>query len=70
MRYHQVNKNGELLTGVCNSKPVLTSNGKLQLHECWQWTSDDKFKRSVYFRRSIKVKVCLIYKVIPFIFTL
>jgi len=44
MRYHQVNKNGELMTGVCNSKPVLTSSGKLQLHESWHWTSGNKSK--------------------------
>jgi len=44
MRYHQVNKNGDLMTGICNSKPVLISNGKLQLHESWQWTSGDKSK--------------------------
>jgi len=44
MRYHQVSKKGELMTGICNSKPVFTSNGKLQLHESWQWTSGDKSK--------------------------
>lgn len=42
MRYHQVNMKGELMTGVCHSKPVLNKNGKIRLHETWQWTSGDK----------------------------
>lgn len=42
MRYHQVNTKGELMTGICFSKPELLSNGKIRLHETWQWTSGDK----------------------------
>lgn len=42
MKYHQVNKNGELMTGICSSKPELLENGKIRLHEEWQWTSGDK----------------------------
>jgi hypothetical protein len=41
MRYHQVNTKGELMTGICNSKPELIENGKIRLHEKWQWTSGD-----------------------------
>ncbi|MFT5780461.1 MAG: hypothetical protein ACI837_003423 [Crocinitomicaceae bacterium] len=44
MRYHQVNKNGELMTGICHSKPEQMENGKVRLHEEWQWTSGDKSK--------------------------
>jgi hypothetical protein len=44
MRYHQVNSNGELMTGLCISKPERLSNGKIRLHEEWQWTSGDKSK--------------------------
>ncbi len=44
MKYHQVNKNGELMTGVCHSKPELLENGKIRLHENWQWTSGNKSK--------------------------
>ncbi|NII81447.1 n-acetylglutamate synthase [Pedobacter sp. SG908] len=44
MRYHQVNKQGELMTGICNSKPEQLANGKIRLHETWQWTSGDKSK--------------------------
>lgn len=42
MRYHQVNTKGELMTGICSSKPKLTSNGKIRLYEEWKWTSVDK----------------------------
>jgi len=41
MRYHQVNTAGELMTGICQSKPGILENGKIRLHETWQWTSGD-----------------------------
>ncbi len=41
MRYHQVNENGQLMTGSCQSMPEILPNGKLRLHENWQWTSGD-----------------------------
>ena len=41
MRYHQVNINGELKTGVCKSRPEILLNGKIRLYEEWQWTSGD-----------------------------
>jgi hypothetical protein len=44
MRYHQVNTSGELMTGKCTSKPEILANGKIRLHETWQWTSGDKSK--------------------------
>lgn len=44
MRYHQVNLAGELMTGVCTSVPELLPNGKIRLHETWQWTSGDQSK--------------------------
>lgn len=44
MRYHQVNSKGELTTGMCTSIPEILSNGKLRLHETWEWTSGDKSK--------------------------
>lgn len=44
MRYHQVNRNGELMTGICNSSPEVLPNGKIRLHEIWQWTSGDTSK--------------------------
>ncbi|MBW1654200.1 n-acetylglutamate synthase [Flavobacterium quisquiliarum] len=44
MRYHQVNEKGELMTGICTSKPEILENGKIRLHETWQWTSGDHSK--------------------------
>lgn len=41
MRYHHVNNNGELMTGICFSAPELLPNGKIRLHEKWQWTCGD-----------------------------
>jgi len=40
MRYHQINKKGELMTGICRSTPKY-DNGKWYLYEEWQWTSGD-----------------------------
>lgn len=42
MRYHQVNDRNELMTGLCHSKPEILANGKIRLHESWQWTSGDQ----------------------------
>jgi len=44
MRYHQINSKGELMTGICFSKPEIMNNGKVRLHETWEWTSGDKSK--------------------------
>jgi hypothetical protein len=44
MRYHQVNSKGELMTGICHSRPEILENGKIRLNETWEWTSGDKSK--------------------------
>lgn len=44
MRYHQVNSAGELMTGICHSIPEILENGKIRLHETWEWTSGDRSK--------------------------
>ncbi len=44
MRYHQVNNKGMLMTGKCTSIPEIMENGKIRLHESWQWTSGDLSK--------------------------
>jgi hypothetical protein len=44
MRYHQINEKGELMTGICTSRPEIVENGKIRLHETWQWTSGDHSK--------------------------
>lgn len=41
MCYHQVNNEGQLMTGKCVSTPEVLGNGKIRLHENWQWTSGD-----------------------------
>jgi hypothetical protein len=41
MRYHQINSNHELMTGICKSKPEILPNGKIRLNEQWQWTCKD-----------------------------
>ena len=41
MRYHQVNKAGDLMTGRCVSTPELMENGKIRQLEKWEWTSGD-----------------------------
>jgi len=41
MHYHQVNMKGEFMTGICRSIPEILPNGKIRLHETWQWTSGD-----------------------------
>ncbi len=48
MRYHHITMDGILMSGRCKSRPEVLPNGKLRLHERWQWTSGDGSKgRSV-----------------------
>ncbi len=44
MRYAHVNESGRLMTGVCRSTPEMLPDGRLRLHERWQWTSGDRSK--------------------------
>ncbi len=46
MRYHQISKDGEIMTGICLSTPEILINGKIRLNERWQWTSGDLSKGS------------------------
>lgn len=39
MRYHHINSMGQLMTGKCFSVPEIMENGKIRLHESWEWTS-------------------------------
>jgi hypothetical protein len=41
MRYHQINMKDGIMTGICKSKPEILENGKIRLHEIWEWTSFD-----------------------------
>ncbi len=41
MRYQHLNRNQEFMTGQCISTPEVMENGKLRMHESWQWTCKD-----------------------------
>ncbi len=41
MRYQHLNTNGELMTGICQSMPEILADGRIRLHEKWQWTCGD-----------------------------
>lgn len=41
MNYHQINNAGQVLSGECFSRPEIMGNGKIRLHENWQWTCLD-----------------------------
>ena len=41
IRYQHLNRKGDLMTGICRSKPETFPDGRLRLHEKWQWTSGD-----------------------------
>lgn len=42
MRYHHLNRRGELMTGICTSTPELLPDGRIRLHEKWRWTCGDR----------------------------
>ncbi len=39
MRYQHLNTNGDLMAGICKSTPEILADGRIRLHEKWQWTS-------------------------------
>ena len=41
MCYQHLNMRGEFRTGKGVSKPEILENGKIRLHEKWQWTTKD-----------------------------
>jgi hypothetical protein len=41
MRYHHINTKCEMMTGVCTSTPEILPDGRIRLHERWQWTCGD-----------------------------
>ena len=44
MRYQHVNGKGTIQTGKCKSTPEIFEDGKIRLHESWEWTSGDLSK--------------------------
>lgn len=41
VRYEHINQAGELMTGKSHSTPEVLPDGRIRLHEKWQWTSGD-----------------------------
>jgi hypothetical protein len=44
MSYHHINKDNEIMTGRCHSRPELLDDGRLRMHEEWEWTCKDRSK--------------------------
>lgn len=42
MRYHHINRDGEIMTGLCQSTPEILEDGRIRLQEEWKWTSGDQ----------------------------
>ncbi len=42
--YHHITYEGAIMTGKCKSRPEVMDNGKIRLHERWQWTCGDRSK--------------------------
>lgn len=42
MNYQHVNSSGKLMTGECISTPEILADGRIRLHEKWQWTCGDR----------------------------
>lgn len=40
-RYHHINDKCELRSGQCVSVPEILADGRIRLHEQWQWMYDD-----------------------------
>jgi hypothetical protein len=38
MRYHHVAADGTFKSGRCRSRPEILADGRIRLHEQWQWT--------------------------------
>ncbi len=38
MRYQHISVDGQFKTGQCHSRPEQLADGRLRLHERWQWT--------------------------------
>lgn len=42
MRYHHINNEREIMTGICLSTPEILEDGRIRLHEEWRWTNRDQ----------------------------
>lgn len=41
-RYQHMTAAGEIKTGICTTMPEQLVDGRLRLHEAWEWTSGDR----------------------------
>ncbi|MDO5522003.1 MAG: GNAT family N-acetyltransferase [bacterium] len=39
--YQHINTSGKIRIGKCHSNPVISTDGKLEMHEQWQWMNGD-----------------------------
>jgi len=46
MKYEHINHIDEIMTGQCHSRPEVLHDGRIRLHERWEWTSGDFSKGS------------------------
>ena len=37
--YHHLDMDGNLKSGICTSVPEILNDGRIRLHESWQWTN-------------------------------
>ena len=42
MQYHHINAAGQLMAGTCSTTPEVLDDGRLRLHEAWQWSTGDR----------------------------
>ena len=40
--YQHLNEDHEMKIGKCHSKPILLTNGKIEIHERWKWLNGDE----------------------------
>lgn len=51
-RYNHVNNNNEIRGGKCKSTPRFTSDGKIELHENWQWLDSEQTEGTSLIREA------------------
>jgi hypothetical protein len=53
LRFQHVNVAGEIMTGICQSTPEIMADGRIRLHEDFQWTCGD-YSRSTSMVEEIR----------------
>ena len=47
MRYQHLNRDGELMTGICHSRPEILEDKRIRLYEKWRWDERRSFRRRI-----------------------